>query len=116
MIDMTLELSHLLLSTVLQHQDKPRDRGNLRVIWGSFTVGRPDFSRIRCLVHFHGRERLAAGRFPVLSHTNGREPPVRCAAPGLCETRHTRPKMYPQFSILNSQLPITPDPPASVKI
>jgi hypothetical protein len=43
-------------------------------------------ARIRCLVHFHGRERLAAGREP----------------PGLCETRHTRPKMYPQFSILNS--------------
>jgi hypothetical protein len=35
-------------------------------------------------------QRLAAGRFPVLSHTNGREPPVRCAAPGLCETRQDK--------------------------
>jgi hypothetical protein len=56
-------------------------------MWAGFSclfsmVGEPD--RKETLPPIQLRQRLAAERFPVLSHTNGREPPVRCAALGLC--------------------------------
>jgi hypothetical protein len=34
-------------------------------------------------------QRRATWRFPVLAHTNGREPPVRCAAPGCVRQRRS---------------------------